>query len=188
MKARPSKLSGGYSQRDPPVPIPNTEVKPLHADNTWLATAAPACGNVGLGRCESRPIAAHVAAKGAREDKPFGTDAVSPSIPGCKRMRASARMDAGEGMRRSPPNSKQNTLQQCRVFCYVWDTCFLSTLKAVKRSKKHLRLQAVFYMRYFTPPVRRRIKVLCAAGAGGRRSPRGRRLAESTHRRRRPRL
>ena len=23
----------------PPVPIPNTEVKPLYADNTWLATA-----------------------------------------------------------------------------------------------------------------------------------------------------
>ena len=32
-------ISGDYSKRDPPVPIPNTEVKPLSADGTWLATA-----------------------------------------------------------------------------------------------------------------------------------------------------
>ena len=25
---------GGYSERDPPVPIPNTEVKPLSGDGT----------------------------------------------------------------------------------------------------------------------------------------------------------
>ena len=33
------KVSGDNSERDPPVPIPNTEVKPLSADGTWLATA-----------------------------------------------------------------------------------------------------------------------------------------------------
>ena len=33
------KISGDNSERDPPVPIPNTEVKPLSADGTWLATA-----------------------------------------------------------------------------------------------------------------------------------------------------
>ena len=32
-------ISGGNSKRDPPVPIPNTEVKPLSADGTWLETA-----------------------------------------------------------------------------------------------------------------------------------------------------
>ena len=32
-------ISGANSLRDPPVPIPNTEVKPQHADGTWLATA-----------------------------------------------------------------------------------------------------------------------------------------------------
>ena len=32
-------ISGDNSERDPPVPIPNTEVKPLSADGTWLATA-----------------------------------------------------------------------------------------------------------------------------------------------------
>ena len=32
-------ISGDNSLRDPPVPIPNTEVKPQHADGTWLATA-----------------------------------------------------------------------------------------------------------------------------------------------------
>ena len=32
-------ISGGYGWRDPPVPIPNTEVKPPHADGTWLETA-----------------------------------------------------------------------------------------------------------------------------------------------------
>ena len=33
------KISGDNSERDPPVLIPNTEVKPLSADGTWLATA-----------------------------------------------------------------------------------------------------------------------------------------------------
>ena len=32
-------ISGGYGWRVPPVPIPNTEVKPPHADGTWLETA-----------------------------------------------------------------------------------------------------------------------------------------------------
>ena len=33
------RISGDYSLRGPPVPIPNTEVKPQHADSTWLETA-----------------------------------------------------------------------------------------------------------------------------------------------------
>ena len=33
------EISGDNSERDPPVPIPNTEVKPLSADGTWLETA-----------------------------------------------------------------------------------------------------------------------------------------------------
>ena len=32
-------ISGDNSLRDPPVPIPNTEVKPQHANSTWLETA-----------------------------------------------------------------------------------------------------------------------------------------------------
>ena len=36
---RQDNISGDYSLRDPPVPIPNTEVKPQHADSTWLETA-----------------------------------------------------------------------------------------------------------------------------------------------------
>ena len=32
-------ISGGNDERVPPVPIPNTEVKPLSADGTWLDTA-----------------------------------------------------------------------------------------------------------------------------------------------------
>ena len=39
LKVRKHRISGGNSLRDPPVPIPNTEVKPQHADSTWLATA-----------------------------------------------------------------------------------------------------------------------------------------------------
>ena len=35
----PCPISGDNSLRDPPVPIPNTEVKPQHADSTWLETA-----------------------------------------------------------------------------------------------------------------------------------------------------
>jgi hypothetical protein len=31
-------LSGGYSGGEPPVPIPNTEVKLASADGTWGAT------------------------------------------------------------------------------------------------------------------------------------------------------
>ena len=32
-------ICGGNGLRVPPVPIPNTEVKPQHADGTWLETA-----------------------------------------------------------------------------------------------------------------------------------------------------
>ena len=38
-KAGAPLLSGDNSLRVPPVPIPNTEVKPQHADSTWLETA-----------------------------------------------------------------------------------------------------------------------------------------------------
>ena len=38
-EAGTQKISGDNSLRDPPVPIPNTEVKPQHADSTWLETA-----------------------------------------------------------------------------------------------------------------------------------------------------
>src|SRR5688572_29285062 len=33
-----NRVSGGCSERDPPVPIPNTAVKPLSADGTARAT------------------------------------------------------------------------------------------------------------------------------------------------------
>ena len=32
-------ISGGNGEGVPPVPIPNTEVKPFSADGTWLDTA-----------------------------------------------------------------------------------------------------------------------------------------------------
>ena len=32
-------ISGGNDEGVPPVPIPNTEVKPFSADGTWLVTA-----------------------------------------------------------------------------------------------------------------------------------------------------
>ena len=38
-KARIRRLSGGNGEGVPPVPIPNTEVKPFSADGTWLVTA-----------------------------------------------------------------------------------------------------------------------------------------------------
>ena len=38
-RASAQQISGDNSLRDPPVPIPNTEVKPQHADSTWLETA-----------------------------------------------------------------------------------------------------------------------------------------------------
>ena len=34
-----SHMVGDDDGEVPPVPIPNTAVKPLHVDNTWLATA-----------------------------------------------------------------------------------------------------------------------------------------------------
>ena len=36
--AKPYTISGDYGERDPPVPMPNTEVKPFSADGTWLET------------------------------------------------------------------------------------------------------------------------------------------------------
>ena len=38
-EAEPRRISGGNGKGDPPVPIPNTEVKPLSAESTWLETA-----------------------------------------------------------------------------------------------------------------------------------------------------
>ena len=36
---KPYTISGDNGERDPPVPIPNTEVKLSSAENTWLVTA-----------------------------------------------------------------------------------------------------------------------------------------------------
>jgi hypothetical protein len=36
--AEPYKIPGGYGEGEPPVPIPNTAVKPLRADGTCRAT------------------------------------------------------------------------------------------------------------------------------------------------------
>ena len=38
-KIKQNSISGDKGERVPPVPIPNTEVKPLSADGTWLETA-----------------------------------------------------------------------------------------------------------------------------------------------------
>ena len=38
-KEKEHTISGGNGEREPPVPIPNTEVKPLSAESTWLETA-----------------------------------------------------------------------------------------------------------------------------------------------------
>ena len=38
-RIKENSISGDNGERDPPVPIPNTEVKPLSADGTWLETA-----------------------------------------------------------------------------------------------------------------------------------------------------
>ena len=35
----PNNISGVDSYGDPPVPIPNTAVKPVNAESTWLETA-----------------------------------------------------------------------------------------------------------------------------------------------------
>ena len=39
MKAQTEEICGDYSGEDTPVPIPNTEVKLLSADDTWRATS-----------------------------------------------------------------------------------------------------------------------------------------------------
>ena len=37
--AKVDTISGGHNEGVPPVPIPNTEVKPFSAESTWLETA-----------------------------------------------------------------------------------------------------------------------------------------------------
>ncbi len=39
MQTSTHKISGGNDEKDTPVPIPNTAVKLLSADDTWLDTA-----------------------------------------------------------------------------------------------------------------------------------------------------
>ena len=36
---KPKKVSGDNGEEDPPVPIPNTEVKLFRVESTWLVTA-----------------------------------------------------------------------------------------------------------------------------------------------------
>ena len=65
------KYFGGYGGGDPPLPIPNREVKPAIADGT-----APPGGRVGSCRSSKRTF---------RERRPlflFGSDALRPSIGG----------------------------------------------------------------------------------------------------------
>ena len=38
VRKKPYTISGDNGERDPPVPMPNTEVKPFSADGTWLET------------------------------------------------------------------------------------------------------------------------------------------------------
>ena len=38
-RERSLRVSGGYSEGETPLPIPNRAVKPLSADGTWLARA-----------------------------------------------------------------------------------------------------------------------------------------------------
>ena len=39
LRVQPLNHSGGESEEDPPVPIPNTEVKLLSVEDTWRETA-----------------------------------------------------------------------------------------------------------------------------------------------------
>ena len=48
--------SGGNSERVPPVPIPNTVVKPFSADGTWLVAAWESMTSPGF-LCKKRGVA-----------------------------------------------------------------------------------------------------------------------------------
>src|SRR4029450_4710073 len=52
------KVSGGFSEGETPLPIPNREVKPLSADGTWLARAWESRSPPVLlrGRPQGRPL------------------------------------------------------------------------------------------------------------------------------------
>ena len=62
-----AKISGDNSLRDPPVPIPNTEVKPQHADGTWLETARESRTSPdSRGSGAKAPLSIHTGKDGAR--------------------------------------------------------------------------------------------------------------------------
>ena len=71
VRERIQKISGDNSERDPPVPIPNTEVKPLSADGTWLATARESRtspdSREGVGGAETLLQRHYILAKGLRD-------------------------------------------------------------------------------------------------------------------------
>ena len=69
------KISGGNGEREPPVPIPNTEVKPPNADGTELGTAWESRklpGSKRSGRNESFSRSQNIRENGAarRQSKP----------------------------------------------------------------------------------------------------------------------
>ena len=51
MSRQEKRISGANGCKDPPVPIPNTEVKLTNAEDTWLATTR-----------ENRTVPEHVTA------------------------------------------------------------------------------------------------------------------------------
>ena len=78
MRGKEDTISGGNGEGVPPVPIPNTEVKPFSAESTWLVTARKH-------RSPPDPIAGHgsvllfVTVHGVNSDR--GWVPVPPAFP-----------------------------------------------------------------------------------------------------------
>ncbi len=85
-EAEREEISGDNSERDPPVPIPNTEVKPLSADGTWLETAResrtlPDSTGSWRGRTASPTPLYDREADGKKSERPEDGKAIPAGIP-----------------------------------------------------------------------------------------------------------
>ena len=86
-KRDPGKVSGDDSWRAPPVPIPNTEVKPPNADGTELGTAWESRklpGSTGSGRNGSFSRSPNIRKNGAANGSRASSEAEAVAKAECE--------------------------------------------------------------------------------------------------------
>ena len=136
------KDSGDDSKRAPPVPIPNTEVKPLSAEGTWLATAR---------EIRTPPGTTSRSRKTSAFSLPFPFDSKRDSIVNDKTHLTFSKLSSSR---------------------FLWECSCLITHKAAAEAQKGYSIQKMSLAHRFTTAMRpsRQAQKPSPSGEGGRQS------------------